>query len=174
MRELGIELEITNTARLINERQPAETVNFIQKISKKLDNFASQPIITLMGIAFKGQPATDDLRGTMAKPILNELRKAFPHGFFRGFDPVVALPEISNFGLDPVSNIEEAFFRSSLIVILNNHPIFLNMPISELADSMMKPGLIYDYWNCFKSKDLPLPKGLHYVALGSHGHLKLS
>ena len=41
------------------------------------------PVITLAGFAFKGRPETDDLRGTMAKPILAALRAAFPFARFR-------------------------------------------------------------------------------------------
>jgi UDP-N-acetyl-D-mannosaminuronate dehydrogenase len=128
-----------------------------------------RPIITLMGIAFKGQPATDDLRGTMARPILEALRNAFPLATFRGYDAVVASGDIAAFGLLPVATLEDAFDGSSLVLILNNHPAFSAMPVVGLAGRMTLPGLIYDYWNCFKASDLHMPQGLAYIALGSHG-----
>jgi nucleotide sugar dehydrogenase len=172
--ELGVELEITKAARLINERQPGETVEFMQRVvAQKAISFSAQPVITLMGIAFKGQPATDDLRGTMAKPVLDALRKAFPKALFRGFDPVVSDSDIVAFGLVPVVKLEEAFNGASLVIILNNHPIFSTMPVACLAQQMVQPGLIYDYWNCFNSMDLHMPEGIAYVALGSHGRLQL-
>jgi nucleotide sugar dehydrogenase len=171
--ELGVELEITKAARLINERQPLETVDFLQRTTQKVVGFSSKPVITLMGIAFKGQPATDDLRGTMAKPVLDALRKAFPQATFRCFDPVVSHADISAFGLAPVATLEDAFGGASLVLILNNHPIFSAMPIAELAQNMAQPGLIYDYWNCFKANDLHMPKDVVYVALGSHGRTQL-
>jgi nucleotide sugar dehydrogenase len=171
--ELGVELEITKAARVINERQPRETVEFIQRLAQKSIGFSVHPVITLMGIAFKGKPETDDLRGTMAKPVLYALQKAFPKGFFRGFDPVVSHSEILAFGLAPVDSLEEAFGDASLVLILNNHPIFSAMPVACLAQKMVQPGLIYDYWNCFNSADLHMPEGVTYVALGSHGRLQL-
>lgn len=174
LRELGIELEITMAARRTNENQPAQVVSHLKLITSGLRRFSQKPIITLMGIAFKGQPATDDLRGTMAKPILAQLRKAFLSAEFRGYDAVVSQADICSFGLDPVATLEQAFANSSLILILNNHPIFSTMPIDYLALGMHKPGLVYDFWNCFKTTDLQLPQGIAYITLGSHGLANLS
>lgn len=172
LRELGVEPEITMAARRTNENQPAEIVNHLKKITSRLEGFASRPVITLMGIAFKGQPATDDLRGTMARPVLIRLREAFPSAELRGYDEVVSHADIRSFGLAPVDTLEEAFADGSLVVILNNHPAFSAMPIDDLAIGMKKPSVIYDFWNCFKASDLHLPEGVNYIALGSHGNQK--
>lgn len=169
LRELGIEPEITMAARRTNENQPAEVINYLKHIVTDLSGFTTKPVITLMGIAFKGQPATDDLRGTMAKPVLARLREAFPNAEFRGYDAVVSHTLTRDFGLEPVATLEQAFTGSSLILILNNHPVFNSMPLVDLASGMKKPGLIYDFWNCFKTTDLHLPQGVAYMALGSHG-----
>jgi nucleotide sugar dehydrogenase len=169
LRELGIEPEIAMAARRTNENQPAEVVNYLKRIASGLSGFAAKPVITLMGIAFKGQPATDDLRGTMAKPVLEHLREAFPDGEFRGHDAVVSHADIRGFGLEPIATLDQAFADSSLIVILNNHPVFSAMPIDEVSAGMKRPGLIYDFWNHFKNADLHLPEGVVYMALGSHG-----
>lgn len=173
LRELGIEPEITMAARRINERQPAEIVGQLHRITSQIDGFAKRPAITLMGIAFKGQPATDDLRGTMAKPVFEELQSAFPTATFRGFDAVVAAKELLAFGLTPAPTLNEAFEGASLVLILNNHPVFSAMPTERLAARMARPGLIYDFWNCYKAADLHLTPGVAYMALGSHGRTQL-
>ena len=169
LRELGVEPEITMAARRLNERQPVEVVGYLQRVTSKLVGFSSNPVIALMGIAFKGVPATDDLRGTMAKPILKQVRLAFPSVTLRGFDAVVTDEGIRGFGLDPVATLEEAFEGASLVLILNNHPVFSGMHIEYLTTLMIQPGLVYDFWNGFKSSDLHLPRGIAYMALGSHG-----
>lgn len=169
LRELGIEPEITLAARHLNERQPAEVVNHLRRATAAMPGFPERPVITLMGIAFKGQPATDDLRGTMAKPIFEQLRAAFPGATFRGFDAVVAEKDIGDFGLAPVATLDAAFEGANLILILNNHPVFFAMPMERLTAYMAKPGLVYDFWNCFKAADMHLPQRVGYMALGSHG-----
>jgi UDP-N-acetyl-D-mannosaminuronic acid dehydrogenase len=172
LRDLGVELEITMAARRTNENQPGEIVGHLRRYTAALSGFSIRPVITLMGIAFKGQPATDDLRGTMAQPILACLRESYPTAEFRGFDAVVCAHDIRGFGLGPTTSLQQAFRGASLVLILNNHPVFGAMDIEELAKEMMAPGLIYDFWNCFKTVDLHLPAGISYMALGSHGQVK--
>jgi UDP-N-acetyl-D-mannosaminuronic acid dehydrogenase len=169
LQELGITPEITLTARRINEQQPAEVAAYLAGLSRGLGGFPEEPLISLMGLAFKGQPVTDDLRGTMAKPVLTALRKHFPKGKFRGYDAVVPQAEISKLGLTPCGSIEEAMTGANLVVILNNHPAFMAMPIEALSNKLAKPGLIYDFWNHFTADDLSLAENVGYIALGSHG-----
>lgn len=169
LRDLGVEPEVTMAARRLNERQPVEIVAHLKRVASAISGFPGRPVITLMGIAFKGQPATDDLRGTMAKPVLEEIRKVFPGAILRGFDAVVAEADIERFGVAPVGTLEAAFDGASLALILNNHPVFSAMPLDLLAERMTHPSLIYDFWNCFKAADLHLPEGVGYMALGSHG-----
>ena len=73
LKKFNIFPEITLTARKINERQPREIVNFIlKKLSKKRK---SKKIIniSILGVAFKGFPITDDLRGSMALELVKSL-----------------------------------------------------------------------------------------------------
>lgn len=169
LRPYGIEPEITLTARRLNERQPREVVQHLARVTAALPDFPDRPVIALMGLAFKGRPATDDLRGTMAKPILAALREAFPNAEWRGYDSVVPAAEIEAFGLAPVPTIESAMTGANLVVIANNHLDFAAMPMATLAERLARPALVYDFWNNFVARDLMMPAGTTYMALGSHG-----
>ena len=171
--ECGFEPLITKSARIINESQPADVVKFLKFFSDKIQTFSSSPVITLMGLAFKGRPATDDLRGTMALPVFNELKKKFPDVVFKGYDAVVSKKQIEDFGLLPSDNIEEAMKDASIVIILNNHPVFSAMPIEDYAGLLAKPGLIYDFWNNFNARALHLSDDVEYISLGSHGCSKI-
>ena len=161
--------EIIMAARRTNERQPAETVAQLRTFCLRMA-FPTAPVITLAGIAFKGRPETDDLRGTMAKPILAALRQSFPDGQFRGFDPVVTAQTIRDtFQLHPVASIADAFAGSHLVVIANNHPCFERMPLSALAETMARPAVIFDFWNNFGAANVELPAGVTYTGLGELG-----
>jgi nucleotide sugar dehydrogenase len=168
LREAGLEPEITMAARRINERQPEEVVAHVAKL---LGGDVRE--IALLGIAFKGQPATDDLRGTMARPTLEALKRRYPRARYRGYDAVVSDADQRAFGLESCETIAAALKGAQLALILNNHAVFGAMPIAELADGMARPGLIYDFWNCFTASDLHLPAGVGYMALGSHGRALL-
>ena len=169
LEELGITPEITIAARKVNERQPSEISAYLKKLTEKKQKFSKNPKILLLGLAFKGQPVTDDLRGTMARPILTALKSNFRQGYFCGYDPVVNKKNILNLGLEPFSTIELAMTGANLVLILNNHPDFMSMPIEALSEVLDKPAMIYDLWNQFSSDGISLASGVSYISLGNHG-----
>jgi nucleotide sugar dehydrogenase len=169
LKPFGIEPEIALTARRLNERLPFETVAGIKSRISSWKGLPKKMKITMMGLAFKGRPETDDLRGTMAKPIFEALKQNFPDANFYGFDPVVSKSDIKEFGLEPCPNLIEAFNGSHLVLILNNHLRFSSMPIETLVKDMASPSLVYDYWNTFIAEDLHFPNHVGYMALGSAG-----
>lgn len=169
IRAQGVEMEMTLAARRRNERQPLDIVEYIKQQTDQIKGFPKKPEIAVLGLAFKGQPSTDDLRGTMARPIFAALQKHFPAANFRGYDAVVAGEEIKLFGLKPCDSLEEALTGVNVAVILNNHVEFVMMPLESLFEKMARPSFIYDVWNSFDARELNIPEGCGYVALGSHG-----
>ncbi len=169
LKEKGFEPKITLAARLINENQPNQIITYLKNLTSKINGFNKINKISLLGIAFKGIPATDDLRGTMAKPIFESLKNHFPNSSFHGYDCHVSEKDIKNFGLIPTNDLSAAFYDADLVLILNNHPEFTNMPVNKLSAKMKKPGIIYDFWNNFENESLQLENRIEYIALGSHG-----
>ena len=162
--------EITLMARKINERQPYEIVNQIHNQLKKIKNFSRRPKIAILGLAFKGKPITDDLRGSMSIEVYKALKKKFANSKFYGFDPIVTKIELKKLGLMPCSNLNDVFRKKDLIIIANNHPIFSNMKIEKLVKILNRPSLVYDFWNHFNAKFLNFPNFVKYNGLG--GNLK--
>lgn len=168
VQEYGVSPEITIAARKTNEKQPEEVILFLRERMT-----TSGPLkIALLGIAFKGRPATDDIRGTTAKPILESLKSHFPNATFCGYDPVVDPETIQNFGLEPKKTIQEAVSSAHLVMILNNHPAFSQLPLEELSQIMARPGIIYDFWNNYRPDTLVSMDDVQYLTLGSHKYLK--
>jgi nucleotide sugar dehydrogenase len=165
--ESGVEASLATAARRLNEGQPAEVVAALRRRLAGTPTFPPKPVIALLGLAFKGRPPTDDLRGTMARPILTALREAWPMAELRGWDAVVPVAQGATLGVVPAASLEAAFAGAHLVVIANNHPIFATMPLPSLVGSMARPGLVYDFWNNFDARELVLPPGVGYMALGS-------
>jgi UDP-N-acetyl-D-mannosaminuronic acid dehydrogenase len=168
-RTQGIDLEITKASRLVNERQPIETVAFISnEIAKR--NLPTPLRISMLGMAFKGVPATDDLRGSMSIKVLDALRKAHPEAEFRLFDPVIdpqelaaQFPDVSTSG-----RIGDAVAGASVVVIANNHPMLGSIYPRTLSEFISPDGFVFDYWNHFSH--LPTAElGDSYFAVGKSG-----
>ena len=125
-------------------------------------------MISLLGLAFKGSPATDDLRGTMALPIHRELRAAFPDAMFRGFDAHVSCADsVDFFGFPTVPTLQDAFQDADIVLLLNNHAVFQQADLSFLAGAMNRPGIVYDLWNMHDNMTEQMPEGITGLALGN-------
>lgn len=165
----GIDLEITAAARLVNERQPQETVQFIVKQMQQRQ-LVGATRIALLGMAFKGRPATDDLRGSMSLKVLALLRTALLEATVVIFDPVIdpktlctAIP-----GVEVAKTLIEAVSGAHVSIIANNHPEFAQQSPIALQRLMHAEGFIYDYWNHFS--DLSEAElGHSYFAVGHLG-----
>jgi UDP-N-acetyl-D-mannosaminuronic acid dehydrogenase len=171
-RERGVELEITTASRQVNERQPAETVRFIaEEISKR--NLAVPLKINILGMAFKGVPSTDDLRGSMSVKVLDELKKACPDCKIGLFDPVIDPDELAaQFPDEQVyGRIGDAISGGAdVIVIANNHPALGRISPRTMNEFIEPNGFIFDYWNHFGH--LPDSEmGDSYFAVGNSGRV---
>ena len=162
----GLNLEITAAGRLVNERQPTETVGFItgEIIRRKLP----PPLrVRVVGMAFKGIPATDDLRGSMSVKVLDALKRSHPDAQFGIFDPVIHPTSLKKSFPDEevFERFDDAISGASVVVIANNHPALSAISPRTLAALTEPRGFVFDYWNHFSH--LPASElGDSYFAVG--------
>lgn len=169
-RSRGIEMEITSAGRLVNERQPEETVQFISSEIERRNLSAGPLKINIVGMAFKGLPETSDLRGSMSIKVLDALKKAHPNAEIGVFDPVTS-PEVlaSEFPDEKVFNrFGDAVSGASVVVIANNHPSLGAISPRTMNEFISPNGFVFDYWNHFSH--LPASElGDSYFAVGRSG-----
>lgn len=159
--------EITMATRLINERLMVEAADYIVAQAPELRP-GHRLKISLLGLAFKGQPETNDLRGSTVIPLIQALASRLPASWRCGFDPVVSAEEQRLLGLTPMTTLQEAFADAHVVVIHNNHPSFSAMPMARLSHWLGRPGLVYDFWNNFDPNRLVMAPDTRYVPLGAH------
>lgn len=164
---VGMDLIMTRAGRKINENQPGETMEFIvsQMAQRKM---AAGVRVALLGMAFKGVPETDDLRGSMSLRVLQALRRMRPDADVWAFDPVIDA-ELLSTRFDDVScatQLEEAVQGASVVIIANNHPALAEHPPAALCEMMAERGFIYDYWNHFSNLSAA-ELGDSYFAVGN-------
>lgn len=168
LEQKGLNLEITQAARIVNERQPFETVGFVSgRLSARQDN--NNPIVVVAGMAFKGKPATSDLRGSMAYKIIAEVRKQIPSATIRVYDPVCTPEQMKREGVDAdeyYTQLEEAISGADCLLIANNHPELGEMMPVQLVRYLNKGGFVYDYWNHFSDRRED-EIGRNYYAVGN-------
>jgi UDP-N-acetyl-D-mannosaminuronic acid dehydrogenase len=161
--------------RMLNEALPERVVDSVAQLRARREGAAMargeamNPVrrIAVLGLAFKGRPETSDLRGTLAVPLIEALRRRFAEAHVVGFDAVVPGPEVDALGIEAVPTLEAAFAGTDLVVIQNNHPAFATMDLDTLADRLAPDAVIYDMWNQQEAMRLALRQDVAYAGLGT-------
>lgn len=151
---MGWTSSLSLSARKTNESIIEDSIDFL---ISALENFSGVnvsehlPTIGILGLAFKGVPETDDLRGSLGVTLLNELRKLFKNSEFSFYDPLIPNLEKHVGKINKVESIDEVFSKSRLVVITNNHPNFSALDLDTLSEKMPHKSIIYDLWGRYKT-----------------------
>jgi UDP-N-acetyl-D-mannosaminuronic acid dehydrogenase len=170
MAGLGVQATLTAAARRVNEAMPVAAGRQVGELVRRLKTGAGPAEIAVLGVAFKGRPSTDDVRGTTVSLVLAGLRAELPDARFRAWDPIVPAELTATLGLIATASVEQAFDGADAVLIHTDHPVFASLKLGVLAGRMQKPGIIYDFWNLFTETGVVLPEGIHYLSLGSVRH----
>jgi len=165
-------VSLSLTARKINELIVDDSVDFFLNYFRARILDRDLPLkITLIGLAFKGVPETNDLRGSVAIRIIENIKIKFPNVNISGFDSVVSEFDVLSLGITNAKSLMDAFEKSDLVLLVNNHPIIKNIDLGFHAINMRQGGMIYDYWGRFDDNEL-LPNGVKSVSWGSHNSIE--
>lgn len=138
-------------------RYPVEVVErWARRSGRSLDGLR----VSLIGIAFKGWPATSDVRDSTALVVAAELsaRGCVPSAV----DAVVGAEELRRLGLRPVT-MAEASDDADVVLILNDHPD--NVAPGLLAALSGRPTLLFDGWGQLDRREVE-DHGIDYATLG--------
>jgi len=159
----GYEPVLFKEARNVNVRileTVAEDVVRFLKGRKKKKNAK----VFIMGFAFKGRPATSDLRGSSTLVLVERLRQA---GFTNiyGYDPVVPMADMKKLPIKPVKKLSEGFKGADAIVVMNNHEDFENLNMRSYLRNAASEPLLYDTWALYSREDVEKFPGVVYRRL---------
>ena len=165
-KKCGVDLSIVREARKSNE-------DMIRFMGEKIENFVSEKNLTsnikffILGVAFKGNPETSDIRASTSIDIIRYLES-------RGFknivvyDPVVSKKTLADSKLRYVEIPEEGFKESSIVLTMNNNPSYQNLNLFKLVSIMKKPGMFFDAWHLFQQKEVESIPEILYQGLGTY------
>lgn len=156
----GFVPKLIQTGRLLNESLVDHVLDFVRARLPA----GKRPVISLLGLAFKGVPDTDDLRGSTALLMIKRIKEVLPDAELRGQDYVVKHEEIAKLGIQPVTDVE-AFSGADAALIMNNNRRYATLDLEGYAKAMNRPGLVFDAWAVFSPK-VDLPEGVTLHVLG--------
>jgi UDP-N-acetyl-D-mannosaminuronic acid dehydrogenase len=119
--------------------------------------------VLVTGWAFKGRPATEDVRGSAALPLMHRLQAAGVE--VRGHDFVTPDKVIADLGARACT-LEDGVEGADGLIVMNNHPDYLTAGLPALAARMRRPAFLFDSWSLFRPEAFRDITGLVYGALG--------
>ncbi|MFJ5226592.1 nucleotide sugar dehydrogenase [Streptomyces sp. NPDC088400] len=124
------------------------------------------PDIALLGVAFKGDPPTDDARLSPSVDLIDRIRERFPRARVRSHDPLVSRQRQSDLGYEPCATVKETVYGAQVVIIGTNHKDYADMPLADVAGHADTGCVIYDVWALHARESGKLPQGTTYLAFG--------
>ena len=136
-----------------------------QTVAAHLAGVREAPAIALLGVAFKGAPITDDIRGSAALALRDFVADKWPAATFRAWDAAVDFGVLSGLGLVPYDDVLAAVAGADVVVVANDHPEFRRLPVEKVASLVRQPALIYDMCGVLQRAAV-LPAGVSVRTFG--------
>ncbi|MBC8227846.1 MAG: nucleotide sugar dehydrogenase [Gammaproteobacteria bacterium] len=143
--------ELFYSGRMLNKN----IVNVLENWIKQLDLKCSDKSVAILGLAFKGDPETSDLRGSIAIDIAELLfQKKFKDIIL--FDPIDQTYEGEEISAKfPPHKLKRSFEDSiqetDIAIITNNHRFFSNYIDPNTIWKLNPEIQIFDFWNNFEN-----------------------
>ena len=119
----------------------------------------TDPVIAVLGIAFKGDPPTSDRRGSFGVALAEQLAAAWRRSAIKTWDPVT----------DRDIGVESVVHGADVAIFANDHPAIKTLDIDALARAMRPGGMIYDVCGGLDRARVEPPNGVQLYIFG-RGH----
>jgi UDP-N-acetyl-D-mannosaminuronic acid dehydrogenase len=156
------EATLGRAGRQVNERAGLYPIHVLQRFAQRLGKPLSALSVLIVGVAFKGEPETSDLRGSPSLDLANALAGRVAR--LQGWDAVVSADELRTHGLEPVAVLDDAIASADAILILNNHR--LNVESEAYICAAGAPRLVFDGWHQLDATEIEKVPGLTYATMG--------
>jgi len=151
------------SSRAINKYGPEYVLKKMKVFANKKNLDFSSVKIFLIGLAFKGNPETSDIRDSMAMRLI-ELLPIRKNVFIK--DSVVSSSIIDEIGCNPVEDFETGIVDANFILIMNNHPLNKKLNIFQSLTKASDSCMFFDGWNLFNQSDIEGVKNMTYSTMG--------
>jgi len=151
-RKVGYRAQLPQISRSINKSMIDFVYNRVHNFCVNNKKDPSSAKIFIVGMAFKGDPETSDIRDSTSVDIMKKFQQLYKNIFI--YDPVAKVDELKKLGVEVVSSPKSGFKGADCVLVLNNHPSYRDLNIYALAKSMAKPSLLFDGWGIYTKEEI--------------------
>jgi UDP-N-acetyl-D-mannosaminuronic acid dehydrogenase len=160
--EAGYTPPLVASARRVNESVPSRTVERLVAALEATGRSLDTARILVCGMAYKGRPATDDVRGAASATVASLL--AGRVALLAGHDFEVSSARTASLGFEPVG-LAEGLEGADALLLLVDHPAYADLDAETLCRRMRVPAVVIDVWGLLKDR-LEDAEGITYHRLG--------
>lgn len=122
--------------------------------------------IALLGVAFKGDPETDDTRNAPGIELVARLSSVGLVDTIRWHDPLVrAAPQFAR-PSERSERIRDAIRNASLVIFATNHRVYRQIVPEIICRYTARPSIIFDYWGIQRANRAAYPADIIYIGHG--------
>ena len=147
-KKAGVPFPVVNASIEANRASTCRIVKIVSGWLK--ENKILIPRISFVGLAFKGFPETDDMRGSPARIIYAELKRKHRRMRASCYDPIVK----EFFGLSVSKNLRDCLKGSHVVIFLTNHPSLMRIDAEGVLADTGRPLLVVDCWHSVTNSGL--------------------
>jgi nucleotide sugar dehydrogenase len=157
----GMHATLARAGRKANCDAAEYPLNLLERYSRQIKKPINELVVLLVGIAFKGTPETNDIRGSTAIFIADRLNKVGSKVI--GYDATIEDAELKKYDIKAVELLEGAG-KCDVLMILNNHP--KNLASGLVARLSSRPTLLFDGWSMLQREDIERHPNITYASMG--------
>jgi UDP-N-acetyl-D-mannosaminuronic acid dehydrogenase len=140
----GYDPQLVAGARRLNEQIPHLVVDQVLQSLARAGRPLATAKVLVCGIAYKGRPETDDVRGAASLPIGRALRGRV--GVLAGQDFMVDDARIAAVGFAP-TGLTDGLDGADALILLVDHPRYRSEIVPAAIRSRMRlPAVVFDMW----------------------------
>ncbi|WP_433042163.1 nucleotide sugar dehydrogenase [Dactylosporangium sp. CS-033363] len=152
---------LVEPARRLNEYLPVHVARTVVGLIREAFEGTQGARLAVLGWAYKGWPATDDMRGTPIAAMMPVFAEA---GLtVLGHDPLVSDTVIRQYGGEPTS-LDKAFSDADAVLVINDHPDYRAIELDSVLGAS-KPLFVFDSWRILDEAALNRA-GVRYAGIG--------
>ena len=153
--------------RSINMEAALYPVKVLRSFAKNINRPLKMLNVLIIGLAFKGEPATNDVRGSSALEVARALDEESVT--VCGWDAILSDEHIAETGIQPVQELTDGVRNADAVLILNNHRANVQ-PGLFVQNLQNRPKLVFDGWNQLDPEEIDRVPGLVYATMGYMGN----
>jgi UDP-N-acetyl-D-mannosaminuronic acid dehydrogenase len=159
----GIRENVTlgRASRAINQRAGGYVIEVVERFSQRVKKPLEEMKVVILGIAFKGVPETNDIRGSVALEIAAKLKNRVEKLTLCDFE--ISAKTLSDLDFNSSDNVNKVVEEADAILILNNHR--RNVEVETLLHQS-ESRLIFDGWHQLDAAEIESAPGLIYSTMG--------